>query len=372
METVTVNLGPRSYPICIGRGILSDLGVLLREQHSPAGRVAVVTDSVVSKIYREQVVATLTAAGFETVVIEIPAGEEHKNLAWLKFLYDKLIEGHIERRSPLIALGGGVIGDITGFAAATFQRGLPFVQVPTTLLAQVDASVGGKTAVNHSAGKNLIGAFYQPRLVLIDVETLTTLPRREFLAGVAEVIKYGVILSPDLFSLIEEQLPALLRLDPVLLTTVVKTCCQLKALVVEEDETEGDYRAILNFGHTLAHALESATEYKHFLHGEAVAIGMAFAVHLSHQRGLCSAATKERVWRLLKRPGLPVVVPKTLTRESLLLGIEADKKVAAGKVKFVCIEEIGRTCFEYLPAQEIVGYLRGGIPHSGGGTTDLN
>src|SRR5262245_31566193 len=367
MEIVTVNLGSRSYPICIGRGLLADLGTLLREQYATVSRVAVVTDSVVGKIYRERVVATLTAAGFDTCVIEIPAGEEHKNLAWLAFLYDRLIESHIERRSPLIALGGGVVGDITGFAAATFQRGLPFVQVPTTLLAQVDASVGGKTAVNHSAGKNLIGAFYQPRLVVIDVETLTTLPRREFLAGVAEVIKYGVILSPDLFSLLEEQLLALLHLDPVLLTAVVKTCCQLKALVVEEDETEGDYRAILNFGHTLGHVLESATEYKHFLHGEAVAIGMAFAVHLSHQRGLCSAATKERVYRLLKKAGLPVVIPKTLTRESLLFGIEADKKVTGGKVKFVCIEEIGRTRFESLNAQEIIGYLRGNLQHSGGG-----
>src|SRR5215510_13354026 len=287
METVTVNLGPRSYPICLGRGLLSDLGALLREQHLTAGRVAVVTDSVVGKIYRERVVATLAAAGFDVRVIEIPAGEEHKNLAWLAFLYDKLIEGRIERRSPLIALGGGVIGDLTGFAAATFQRGLPFIQVPTTLLAQVDASVGGKTAINHPAGKNLIGAFYQPRLVVIDVDTLKTLPRREFLAGVAEVIKYGVILSPDLFSLLEEDLMSFLQLDPSLLTEVIRTCCQLKALVVEEDETEGDYRAILNFGHTLGHAIENATEYKRFLHGEAVAIGMVFAAQLSCKRGLC-------------------------------------------------------------------------------------
>ena len=368
METVTVNLGSRSYPICIGRGILSELGLLLRQYHFAAGRVAVATDTIVSKIYREKIAAILAAAGFDPWIIEIPAGEEHKNLAWLTFLYDKLIEGHIERRSPLVALGGGVIGDMAGFAAATFQRGLPFVQVPTTLLAQVDASVGGKTAINHSAGKNLIGAFYQPHLVVIDVETLTTLPRREFLSGVAEVIKYGVILSPDLFSFMEEQLPEILRPDPTLLIAVVKTCCQLKALVVEEDETEGDYRAILNFGHTLGHAIESATEYKQFLHGEAVAMGMAFAVHVSHQRGLCNAATKERVCRLLKKAGLPVALPKTLTRESLLLGIETDKKVAGGKVKFVCIEDIGRTRFEHLSAPEIVGYLRGGLQqHAGGG-----
>lgn len=341
--------------------MLSNLGRLLREHNFVVGRVALVTDSVVSKIYRERVVQTLAASGFDPWVIEIPAGEEHKNLAWLAFLYDKLVECRIERRSPLIALGGGVVGDVAGFAAATFQRGLPLVQVPTTLLAQVDSSVGGKTAVNHSAGKNLIGAFYQPRLVVIDVATLTTLPKREFLAGATEVIKYGTILSPDLFSLLEDKLADLLRLDPSLLIAVVKTCCQLKALVVEEDETEGDYRAILNFGHTLGHAVESATEYRQFLHGEAVAMGMAFAAHLSHQRGLCRAETKDRVCRLLKKAGLPIVIPKALTQESLLLGIETDKKVAGGKVKFVCIEDIGRTRFEYLNVQEIMGYLKGGL-----------
>ena len=357
METVTVNLGARSYPIFIGTGVLAELGRLLREQQFAGGRVAMVTDTGVGKIYREKVAETLASAGFDPWVIEIPAGEEHKNLAWLAFLYDKLVEGRIERRSPLIALGGGVIGDMAGFAAATFQRGLPFVQVPTTLLAQVDASVGGKTAINHPAGKNLIGAFYQPRLVMIDVDTLKTLPRREFIAGVAEVIKYGVILSPDLFMLLEDQLAHLLRLDPQLLIAVVKTCCQLKALVVEEDETEGDYRAILNFGHTLGHAIENATEYKRFLHGEAVALGMAFAVQLSAKRGLCSAATSERVCRLLKKAGLPVDIPKGLKGEHLLLGIETDKKISGGKVKFVCIEELGRTCFEYLSVKEIAGYL---------------
>ena len=357
METVPVNLGSRSYPICIGTNLLGDLGRLLQERQLSAGRVAVTTDSVVGKIYKERVVTALAEAGYDPWAIEIPAGEEHKNLAWLAFLYDKLIEGRIERRSPLIALGGGVIGDLAGFAAATFQRGLPFIQVPTTLLAQVDASVGGKTAINHPTGKNLIGAFYQPRLVVIDVDTLKTLPRREFIAGMAEVIKYGVILNPELFRLLEEHLATLLRCDPHLLIAVVKTCCQLKALVVEEDETEGDYRAILNFGHTLGHAIESATEYKKFLHGEAVAIGMAFAAHLSEKRGLCSAEISERVCRLIKKAGLPVDIPKALKGEHLLLGIETDKKVAHGQVKFVCIEDIGKTRFEHLPAKEIVGYL---------------
>lgn len=357
METVTVNLGPRSYPILIGQHLLTAIGRLLRERNLRAGRIAVVTDSIVGKLYRDPVVGALTSAGFEPFVVEIPAGEEHKNLAWLAFLYDKLIAGRIERRSPIVALGGGVVGDIAGFAAATLQRGVPFVQVPTTLLAQVDASVGGKTAVNHPAGKNLIGAFYQPRLVVIDVDTLHTLPKRELVAGLAEVIKYGVILNADLFTLLEEQLARFLQLDSDLLTFVIKTCCQLKALVVEEDETESDYRAILNFGHTLGHAIESATEYKQYLHGEAVAIGMAFASHLSHKRGFCSVTVEQRVRKLLKKAGLPVEIPKDLKGEYLLFGLTTDKKIAGGKVKFVCLEDFGKTRFEYLDMKEIGTYL---------------
>lgn len=357
METVTVNLGLRSYPILVGEGLLKELGHLLHHYRLTTSRVALVTDSVVGKIYKEKTIEILQQAGFTPWVVEIPAGEEHKSLAWLAFLYDKLIEGRIERSSPLIALGGGVIGDMAGFAAATFQRGLPFIQVPTTLLAQVDSSVGGKTAVNHSAGKNLIGAFYQPRLVVIDVDTLKTLPRREFLSGVAEVIKYGVILNPELFALLEQHISALLRLEPDLLINVITTCCQLKALVVEEDETEGDYRAILNFGHTLGHAIESTTHYKQFLHGEAVAIGMAFAAHLSHKRKLCEAKVSEQIVRLLKKAGLPVTIPKDLESEQLLRGIAADKKAASGKIKFVCIEELGKTCFTPLTVEEIGSYL---------------
>ena len=357
METVTVNLGPRSYHILVGAGLLGELGSLLQHYRLTTPRLALVTDSLVSKIYREKVVGILQHAGFTPWVVEIPAGEEHKNLAWLAFLYDKLIEGRIERNAPLIALGGGVIGDVAGFAAATFQRGLPFIQVPTTLLAQVDSSVGGKTAVNHSSGKNMIGAFYQPRLVVIDVDTLKTLPRREFLSGMAEVIKYGVILSPELFSLLETHLSAILRLDPYLLIDIIKICCQLKGLVVEEDETEGDYRAILNFGHTLGHAIETATNYKQFLHGEAVAIGMAFAAHLSQKRNFCDAKVSDQICRLLKKTGLPVVIPKDLKGEPLLRGMASDKKAAGGKIKFVCIEELGKTRFDYLTTEEIGSYL---------------
>ncbi len=371
MESITVHLGQRSYPVMIGSGVVSRLGPLLEkmnhlnhserrqgdssfERGMTARRVAVVTDSNVAPHYRDPLLQSLTRAGYDPWVIVLPPGEQQKDLATLSLVYDKLIEGRIERRSPLIALGGGVVGDLTGFAAATFQRGVPFIQVPTTLLAQIDSSVGGKTAVNHPAGKNLIGAFYQPCLVLIDVDTLKTLPQREFVAGVAEVIKYGVILSPDLFALLEEQLDRLLGLDPVLLTSIIKTCCQLKAQVVEADEQEADYRAILNFGHTLGHAVESATGYERFLHGEAVAIGMAFAAKLSLQRGLCRAATRDRLVGLLQRAGLPVDIPPDIVEEHLRTGIGADKKVSAGKVKFVCLEQFGKTRFEVLSAAEIV------------------
>lgn len=374
MESITVHLGQRSYPVRIGSGVVTRLGPLLEMNHPDkqskgshddssfepgltAKRVAVVTDSNVAPYYREPLVQSLTGAGYEPWVIVLPPGEQQKDLATLSLVYDKLIEGRIERRSPLIALGGGVIGDLTGFAAATFQRGVPFIQVPTTLLAQIDASVGGKTAVNHPAGKNLIGAFYQPRLVLIDVDTLKTLPQREFVAGVAEVIKYGAILSPDLFALLEEQLDRLLGLEPVLLTSIIKTCCQLKAQVVEADEQETDYRAILNFGHTLGHAVESATGYERFLHGEAVAIGMAFAAKLSLQRGLCGAATHDRLVGLLQRAGLPVDIPPDIAQEHLRTGIGADKKVSAGKVKFVCLEQFGKTRFEVLSTAEIVRHI---------------
>jgi 3-dehydroquinate synthase len=357
METVTVNLGSRSYPILIGTDLLANAGCFLRKQGMRAGSAAIVTDSVVGPLYKKKLADSLAQAEFSPIVIEIPAGEEHKNLTWLSFVYDQLVAGGIERRSPLIALGGGVVGDLTGFAAATFQRGVPFVQIPTTLLAQVDASVGGKTAIDHPAGKNLIGAFYQPRLVVIDVNTLKTLPEREFRAGLAEVIKYGVILSPDLFALLEQRLESLLHLDPTLLSEVIKRCCQLKARVVEEDETEGEYRAILNFGHTLGHALENATGYTQYLHGEAVAIGMAFAARLSQQRGLCNEALHKRLCRLLKNAGLPVTIPAEVKSDALIAGMTTDKKIAAGKVKFVCVEELGKTRFDDLSVREIGAYL---------------
>jgi 3-dehydroquinate synthase len=352
METVTVKLGERSYPIVIGTGILDQLGSQVAARVG-AQRVAVITNPVVAKLYLQSVLASLTAAGFQALTVEIPDGEEHKNLAWLAFIYDRLVDARMERGCPVIALGGGVIGDLAGFAAATFLRGVPFVQVPTTLLAHVDSSVGGKTGINHPAGKNLIGAFYQPRLVLIDIDTLKTLPRREFVAGLVEVIKYGAILDAELFILIERELDRILSCDANLLQHVVRQCCTLKAMVVQCDERESDYRSILNFGHTLGHAVESLTEYKRYLHGEAVAIGMAFAAKLSHARGHCKQETMLRIVQLLKRVGLPVDVPPELVGPNLALTVDSDKKVAGGKVKFVCIEELGRTRFEYLGGNEI-------------------
>lgn len=356
-KTVTVDLGERSYPITIGAGMLTGVAEKVRELTSST-RIAVVTNPVVAEHYREGIVRALRGAGLEPSVIEIPAGEEHKNLAWLTFLYDRFIETRIDRKAAIMALGGGVIGDLAGFAAATFLRGVPYVQVPTTLLAQVDSSVGGKTAVNHPSGKNLIGAFHQPRLVWIDVHTLRTLPRREIGAGLAEIIKYAMILSPELFTRLEKDIDAIVALKGDVLIDVVAQCCALKAMVVGKDERETDYRAILNFGHTFGHAIEMLTDYRQFLHGEAVAIGMVCAARLSHARGHSRTDLVPRLTQLLERAGLPTSVPADLTEKQLALAIETDKKAEGGAIKFVCVDDIGRTRFDNLTAEEISRYAR--------------
>jgi 3-dehydroquinate synthase len=353
VDTLTVELGERSYPIVIGSRLLDEIGPRLAALLDNR-RAVVITNPTVARLYLDGVRTSLQRAGFRVAIIEVPDGEEHKNLTWLAHIYDRLVEARIERGSPILALGGGVIGDLAGFAASTFLRGVPFIQLPTTLLAQVDSSVGGKTGINHAAGKNLIGAFYQPRLVLIDVDTLQTLPRRELVAGLAEVIKYGAILDAELFALIEQRLDQLLSLDHELLRDVVRDCCALKAMVVRRDEREADYRAILNFGHTLGHAIESLTGYTRYLHGEAVAMGMGFAATFSYVRGYCSQATMRRVIGLLERAGLPVDVPREVIGPRLAPAVAGDKKVASGKVKFVCLEDLGRTRFEDVTVDEIV------------------
>ncbi|MEO6029033.1 MAG: 3-dehydroquinate synthase [Candidatus Binatia bacterium] len=356
MEVVNVELGERAYPIYVGSGCLGDVGTRLAETRC-GKRVAVVTNSTIAKFYLGPTVTALAAAGFDPAIIQIPDGEEHKNLAWLAFVYDRLIDAGIDRGGAVVALGGGVVGDLTGFAAATYLRGVACVQVPTTLLAQIDASIGGKTGINHSAGKNLLGAFKQPRFVLADVDCLRTLPRREFVAGLAEVIKTGAILDADLFALLEAELPAILRQDRDLMVRIVRASCQLKALVVSEDETEGGYRAILNFGHTIGHAIENLTDYTTFLHGEAVAIGMVAAVRVSHRLGLCDADTVSRLTHLIERCGLPVEIPGDLGREAIAIAMRTDKKALSGSIKFICLESIGKTKFERLTCEEIVRYI---------------
>jgi len=355
MEVVNVDLGERTYPIYVGSGCLGELGTRLAETRCGA-RVAVVTNSTIADLYLGRVMTSLGDARFDAAVVHIPDGEEHKNLAWLAFVYDKLIDAGVERDGAVVALGGGVVGDLAGFAAATYLRGIPCVQVPTTVLAQVDSSIGGKTGINHAAGKNLLGAFAQPRFVLADVDVLRTLPKRELTAGLAEVIKYGVILDPELFALLEDQLPAVQRLDRDLMVRIVKTSCTLKALVVGEDETESGYRAILNFGHTIGHAIESLTEYKQFLHGEAVAIGMVAAARVSARLGFCADADVQRIRRLIQRYGLPTEIPDDIRGAPLALAMRTDKKARGGRINFVCITGIGTTRLARLSCDEIVKY----------------
>ena len=356
METVTVDLGQRSYDIFVGEGILSRAADLLKGA-GINGKVAVISNPTVAQLYLDPVHDAFQGSGFEVIPVLIPDGEEYKTLSTLSTIFDRLISEKFERQSCVVALGGGVVGDIAGFAAATYLRGTPFVQIPTTLLAQVDSSVGGKTGVNHPRGKNLIGAFYQPRAVIIDVALLTSLPRRELLAGLAEVIKYGIIEDPLLFSRLEEKLDRVLALDRRLLTEVIATSCAIKARVIEKDEREDDRRAVLNFGHTVGHALEAATHYQKFLHGEAVAIGMAKAAAIAYQQGFCDTITLGRIIKLIKMAGLPTEIPEEVSTQSLVEAMELDKKSAHGKVRFVMCTGIGKTCFHSLTADQIAAAL---------------
>jgi 3-dehydroquinate synthase len=357
IEDVLVDLGARAYPVLVGGGLLPLVGPRLAALGF-RGVAALVTSERVGALYRDTVVGSLREGGLEPAVIEIPDGEEHKNLAWLAVVYDRLLDAGLDRRSALVALGGGVIGDLTGFAAATFLRGLPYVQLPTTLLAQVDAAIGGKTGVDHARGKNLIGAFHQPRFVLADVEVLRTLPRREFVAGLAEVIKYAAIGDAELFGRLEAQLDGVLAQDPDVLVPVIAACCRQKARVVAADEREeSGARAVLNFGHTVGHALETVTEYRQLLHGEAVAIGMVAAARVSQRLGCCGDEVVRRLGALLERAGLPTAIPRGVTPAALGVAMRMDKKSTAGRIRFVAVEDIGRTRFVHLAAGEIAQQL---------------
>lgn len=356
-QELRVGLGDRSYSILVGTDLLQELGSLGRSCLT-GSRVTVVTNTTVAALYLDKAVDSLRQAGFQARSIEIPDGEQHKNLTSLSLIYDRLLADGVDRGSAIVALGGGVVGDVAGFAAATILRGVPYIQVPTTLLAQVDSSVGGKTGINHAHGKNLIGAFYQPRLVLCDIDALETLPQREFLAGLAEIIKYGIILDADLFALIEQRLDDILAHDRDLLIRLVTRSCELKAEVVGRDEKESDYRAILNFGHTLGHAVENLTAYNAYLHGEAVAIGMLAAARISCARGRCSPAVVQRIEDLLARAGMPTTIPASLPADDLCRAIERDKKAREGRIKFVCVDEIGRASFDEMPSRVIVETAR--------------
>jgi shikimate kinase/3-dehydroquinate synthase len=336
--SLNVDLGDRSYPIAIGPGLLSDPALLAR--HVQGRQVAIVTNTTVAPLYLERVAAPLRAAGREVITIILPDGEQYKNQASLTQVFDVLLANKCDRKTTLVALGGGVIGDLTGYAAASYMRGVPFVQMPTTLLSQVDSSVGGKTGINHPLGKNMIGAFYQPRAVLADTATLSTLPDRELSAGMAEVIKHGAIIDLDFFTWIEENIGKLMARDQAALAHAIARSCEIKANVVRQDEREGGLRAILNFGHTFGHAIENGLGYGNWLHGEAVGCGMVMAADLSCRLGLVDQATVTRVRALVAAAGLPTVAPD-LGAERWIELMEVDKKNEGGAIKFILLKPLG-------------------------------
>lgn len=355
MEIVKVALGERSYPIYIQEGLLSELGRFY-QKHRLWKRAAIVTDENVNKLYSPVVQDSLRQAGISSEVISIPAGEEHKSLETAACIYERLAEERFERGSAIIALGGGVVGDLAGFVAATFLRGLPLVQIPTTLLAQIDSSVGGKTGVNTKWGKNLIGAFYQPVFVLIDMKVLETLPERERWAGLSEVVKYGLIKAPKLFNILETHLQEIASLEFQGLSRIIKACCECKAGIVSQDEREQGLRGVLNFGHTLGHALEAVTHYKRFLHGEAMAWGMLAATYLSHKRGLLKGTDFERVCALLKRLRKPSSLAD-VGEQKILDAVYHDKKVRGGKIHFVLLKAIGQAIAQPISDEELLEAL---------------
>ena len=339
MRTLNVALGDRSYPIHIGRDLLGRAELQLPALKTP--RVAIVTNDVVGPLYLDRLQAALEAAGVRVATVVLPDGEAHKDWQTLNLIYDGLLGDRCERSTTLIALGGGVVGDMGGFAAACYQRGMPFIQIPTTLLAQVDSSVGGKTAINHPLGKNMIGAFWQPKLVLADIATLDTLPARELAAGVAEVIKYGLIRDPEFFRWLEDHIERLVEREPEALAFAIERSCRNKADVVAADETEQGERALLNLGHTFGHAIETGLGYGAWLHGEAVAAGTMMAAELSRRLGWLAAADVERIAALFERAGLPVYGPLLGANRYLEL-MAHDKKVEAGRLRLVLPKAIGR------------------------------
>ena len=354
--SLNVELGDRSYPIAIGRGLLDDAS-LLNRHIGGSGKVAIVTNTTVAPLYLDKIAGPLRAAGRDVVPIILRDGEEFKNWESLNEVFDALLANKCDRKTTLVALGGGVIGDMTGFAAATYMRGVPFVQIPTTLLAQVDSSVGGKTGINHPLGKNMIGAFYQPRAVIADTATLDTLPDRELSAGLAEVIKHGAILDAAFFDWIEANIGKLVARDHAALAHAIARSCEIKADVVARDEREGGLRAVLNFGHTFGHAIEAGMGYGAWLHGEAVGCGMVMAADLSRRLGLIDDAAVDRVRALVKAAGLPVVAPDLGVDRWIEL-MEVDKKNEGGAIKFILLKPLGSPSITNAPRELLDATLK--------------
>lgn len=350
-----VDLGERSYPIEIGTGLLKDVKLLSRTIKGK--RLAIITNDVVAPLYLDKLTASLKEAGKEVISIVLPDGEQEKNWESLMKIFDFLMENKCDRKTTLLALGGGVIGDMTGYAAASFMRGVPFVQVPTTLLAEVDSSVGGKTGINHPLGKNMIGAFYQPEAVLADTSTLNTLPDKELSAGLAEVIKYGPIIDAKFFDWIERNIEKLLGRDSVALAYAIKRSCEIKADIVRQDERESGIRALLNFGHTFGHAIEAGLGYGKWLHGEAVGCGMVMAADLSCRMGLLDEVSRDRIKNLVEKAGLPTVAPD-LGNDRWIGLMEVDKKNVGGEIQFVLLKSMGSAFVTRVPQNLLLETLK--------------
>lgn len=358
-QTITVGLGERSYAISIGKGVLERIGKALQSADI-AKRYAVISDDRVAALYGQRLLDVLRQANITAELLIFPHGEASKHLATIGALASQLADRGFDRGDGLIALGGGVTGDITGFLASIYMRGIPFVQVPTSLLAQVDSSVGGKTGVDLPEGKNLIGTFYQPRAVFIDTDVLHTLPHYEFLGGMAEVIKYGVSIDAEFFTWLSENRAAILALDPSAIVPMIRRCCEMKAAVVEQDEREGGLRRILNFGHTIGHAVEAASGYQ-LIHGFAVAIGMRAVADLAVRGGIAEPSVTEKIVRLLEAYNLPIAIPPGQDRATLRRYLNTDKKTRGGRVFFVLPERIGKVRItDQVEEADIDAVLRGG------------
>lgn len=349
MNTINVGLGDRSYPIKVGANAVDSIGDTATDAGF-ASPVAIITDDTVAPLYAEKVQSSLQHAGFESCTITIPSGEPYKNLNTLSTIYDEMVDQRIERTSGVIALGGGVVGDMGGYAAASYMRGIPFIQVPTTLLAQVDAAVGGKVGIDHKKGKNLIGAFYQPKAVIIDTLTLKTLPERQIRAGLAEVIKHGIIRDRELFDYVSKSLDNIFAVDQVTFQKLIPWNCQIKASVVEQDEREGGLRAILNFGHTIGHAIEAVAGYDVYLHGEAIAIGMLAEAQLGAKLGITPNDAVDEIHEIFKKANYPLAKPD-ISSDDLINSMYMDKKVSKGTLRFALPTKIGDTVIHPLHNQ---------------------